>query len=390
MKKTIPKCVVSLISAFLIGILPKGAVSQPSPYHLLSLDGGGSRGAMEAVILQDVMACLTLVKKGQLSEAKSTGLDTADFRKKMRAKLDEQIGKDDLLHPGDVFDMIAGTSTGALMAFGLIHGQAYYTKCHNILFLHFTYHEFSLAFILICKAQFSGKDGGRMSLSEVIDMYESKATTIFPTSWNDWLWGKVRLPGGLPWSPYSQDGLASVLREKFGSLSLRSVPRVETVVAAVARRHNHPLYPDKLEIFDTRQESSHPLVDVLKASACAPIYFQTPTMIGGIEYIDGGVGGNCPLAQAIPRMAELIGKDGKVGTVLSLAPPREARKEGVKGLLDWLPWFAGELTDGHAVYHDQELAHPDATFLRLAPTSVAAKAFKMDSLDIAGMVESVR
>ena len=80
---------------------------------------------MEAVILQDVMACLTLVKKGQLSEAIHAGLDTADFRKMMRAKLDEQIGNIDLLHPGDVFDMIAGTSTGALMAFGLIHGQAY-------------------------------------------------------------------------------------------------------------------------------------------------------------------------------------------------------------------------------------------------------------------------
>ena len=123
MKKTIPATgVVSLITVFLIGTLVKDAVSQASPYHLLSLDGGGSRGAMEAVILQDVMACLTLVKKGQLSEVISAGLDSADFRKKMRTKLDEQIGKDDLLHPGDVFDMIVGTSTGALMAFGLIHG----------------------------------------------------------------------------------------------------------------------------------------------------------------------------------------------------------------------------------------------------------------------------
>ena len=116
-----------------------------------------------------------------------------------------------------------------------------------------------------------------MSLYEVINMYDSKATTIFPTSWNNWLWGKARIPfsGGLPLSPYSQAGLESVLREKFGSLSLRTVPQAETVVAAVARRHNHPLYPDQLEIFDTRQESSHSLVDVLKASACAPIYFQT-------------------------------------------------------------------------------------------------------------------
>ena len=39
----------------------------------------------------------------------------------MREKFD---GVEDPIHPGDGFKMVAGTSTGALMAFGLLHGEA--------------------------------------------------------------------------------------------------------------------------------------------------------------------------------------------------------------------------------------------------------------------------
>ena len=48
---------------------------------------------------------------------------------------------------------------------------------------------------------------------------------------------------------------------------------------------------------------------------------RTPTRIGDHLYIDGGVGGNCPLAQAIPRMRELS-KVGHPNSVLSISPPR--------------------------------------------------------------------
>ena len=45
------------------------------------------------------------------------------------------------------------------------------------------------------------------------------------------------------------------------------------------------------------------------------------TMNVGENYIDGGVGGNCPLAQAIPRMREIT-NFGSPNSVLSIAPPR--------------------------------------------------------------------
>merc|ERR1712025_473674 len=115
-------------------------------------------------------------------------------------------------------------------------------------------------------------------------------------------------------------------------------------------------------------------------SACAPVYFDAPTSIGDIDYIDGGVGGNCPLAQAIPRMAELAEEDemlGSLQTVISIAPPREADKKGRKWQLGWLPWFATQLTDGYPVYLDQEKGHPEAIFLRLSPQSEKCQPFMM-------------
>ena len=124
----------------------------------------------------------------------------------------------------------------------------------------------------------------------------------------------------IPVPAYSQDGLKSVLEEetKFGNLSLTTVcdESEPSIAAAVARRHNPPdILPQQLEIFDTRLQRSHPLVEVLMASSCAPVYFDAPTSICDVDYIDGGVGGNCPLAQAIPRMAELAEEDETLGNL---------------------------------------------------------------------------
>ena len=238
-----------------------------------------------------------------------------------------------------------------------------------------------------------------MSLDEVIEMYEESTATIFPSkSRSVRAWWPERLtffkmpgpPVPLPY-PYSQDGLEKVLKERFGDQSLTSV-RADTepcIAAAVARRQNPPDLPE-LEIFDTRLERSHRVLEVLKASACAPVFFTAPTSISGIDYIDGGVGGNCPLAQAIPRMRELADDGSLLQTVLSIAPPGEADEKGPKSQFAWLSWFPGQLTDGYPVYLGQEKANPEAIFLRISPQSKETKVFKMDSWDIGGMKESMR
>ena len=231
-----------------------------------------------------------------------------------------------------------------------------------------------------------------MSLDEVIEMYKENTEKIFPS----WFKAFRKKFSKYALTAYSQDGLKSVLedKERFGNLSLTTVcdESEPSIAAAVARRHNPPDIP-KLEIFDTRLHRSHSVVEVLKASACAPVYFNAPTSIGDVDYIDGGVGGNCPLAQAIPRMAELAEEDGTLGSlqgVISIAPPREAEKKGKKGRLAWLPWFATQLTDGYPVYLDQEKGHPEAIFLRLTPQSEESQNFAMDSWKVESMIDSIR
>jgi predicted acylesterase/phospholipase RssA len=209
-----------------------------------------------------------------------------------------------------------------------------------------------------------------------------------------WGFGRLRLPktGGLPYYPYSQAGLETVLKKTFGAdATLKSVPKDpnSSIAAAVARRH-HKGSMDQLEIFDTEGGISYKLVEVLKASACAPVYFETPTKIDGTAYVDGGVGGNCPLVQAIPRMNEIMGTAGRLQVAISIAPPAEEDEKTQNSWREWLPWFPTQLTDGYAGYHDQEKSHPDTTFVRLAPASKEAKAFNMDSLDVPGMITSVR
>ena len=99
-----------------------GSIAKVKPYNILSLDGGGSRGVMETVILRDLMACYTRIQKGEINIEKYEGFVSKESRSEMRTKLDE-VQEADVTHPADVFRMVAGTSTGALMAFGFLHGE---------------------------------------------------------------------------------------------------------------------------------------------------------------------------------------------------------------------------------------------------------------------------
>ena len=129
-----------------------------SKLNVLSIDGGGSRGVMEAMILDDLMRLVTLMIRNPIGleitnitgevkntndeynkvierEAQSTSWLTGaknwilrrppaspkncrSFRQKL-----EEIKENDLIHPTEIFDIIAGTSTGSLIAFALVDGK---------------------------------------------------------------------------------------------------------------------------------------------------------------------------------------------------------------------------------------------------------------------------
>ncbi len=100
-------------------------------FDQLSFDGGGTRGAMEAFMLKDVMNFVTLMvrhpdKLEKKKWWKDYSFSAQEARDELRKDLDKiDKAKEPPVHPTEVFDMIVGTSTGALIAFGLIGGNKY-------------------------------------------------------------------------------------------------------------------------------------------------------------------------------------------------------------------------------------------------------------------------
>ena len=118
-------------------------VNDETRINVLSFDGGGSRGVMEIFILKDVMNMATILKND---------LDRFIFphNKEDCVKLREILRNvKKPIHPTEVFEFIVGTSTGALIAFGLVEGKK------------------------------SGEKRQPLTVQEIIDMYKRKTANIF-------------------------------------------------------------------------------------------------------------------------------------------------------------------------------------------------------------------
>ena len=258
----------------------------------------------------------------------------------------EHIEDEKAIHPTEVFDMIAGTSVGGLMAFALVGGK-------------------------------EDQKGQRMpmTLQEIVDFMSETTSEIWPSRWKA-CWNTFR---SCTFHCYTNDGLASALQDQFGDSTLHSFKN-ECIAAAIARKFGCK-DPDEqetfdcLEVFDTHPSSKdHKVTDVLKATSNAPVFFNTPITINGVPYVDGGVGGNCPLPQGLRRMKELY-KKRPFGTGLSIAPPREFPKGTPRGLIYWMKYFPKRTTDGFGNYVEHKKQHPRGTNQRLYPRSEDAKKF---------------
>ena len=327
----------------------------PRHVDILSFDGGGSRGIMEVLILSDVMRLATIVwrdpeKLSYLTENNANL--TPEIRKMLVHDLDKVSNP---FHPTQIYDMIVGTSTGALIAFALVGGK---------------------------ENKLNGKRLP-MTLKECIDMYLKKTKKIFEKSWSHWFISRFPGFGGTPMTTYSQDNVKTVLVDQFGESRLVDFKKpnsVTSVAGAVARQIGQK---EELVLFDTSNEAYkyYKTNQVLLASSNAPVYFDTPVRIGGLEFVDGGVGGNCPLAQAIPRAKEIF-PEHKITSALSIATPipKESHIPRYFQIGYWLNYFANQSTDGCAVYKDAERRYKsDINFQRLSPRGESLKDFKLDS-----------
>lgn len=220
----------------------------PKKIRILSLDGGGIRGIISCVILKFI---------------------------------EEQLQIHD--HPnakiGDYFDLIAGTSTGGILASVILFPDE------------------------------NGK--AKFSVQEALDLYAEKGDSIFDIS----IWRRIINPFGLFNEKISETNLEKQIESVFGNLEIKDFIKPSLITAYdIEARHakfftSHDAKTTQLENFYVK--------DVCRATAAAPTYFE-PAKIKSLynqEFIlvDGGVYANnpalCAYAEARKIPFEDITKD---------------------------------------------------------------------------------
>lgn len=154
-------------------------------------------------------------------------------------------------------DMIAGTSTGGLIALALAHG---------------------------------------LSASEIVRWYEERLPHIFRKRFPRYLWVLTR-------ERYSAKPLERALREVFGDASLRSLKKQVLVTSADQRA---PRRQDALYLWDNRNPFR--IFDAARATSAAPTYFP-PHIKGNRAFVDGGLIANNPALVALTEWGKTRGDE---------------------------------------------------------------------------------
>ncbi|MDQ6751422.1 MAG: patatin-like phospholipase family protein [Actinomycetota bacterium] len=218
----------------------------PRKYNVLALDGGGIRGVIPARVLE---------------------------------VLESRMGRP----VAELFDLVAGTSTGGILALGLT------------------------------KPSFEG--GPAYSATDMLDLYMKRGDEIFPDS----ILLKVRTLGGLADPRYPAEPLEALLAERFGDTTL-SQALTEIVVPSYDLSAPAPFFFKREYARDEGHNWDVPMALVARATSAAPTYFD-PARLPALEQegdhalIDGGTFANNPAVAAVVDGLRLWGQDAAIQVV---------------------------------------------------------------------------
>lgn len=201
--------------------------------RILSIDGGGIRGVIPAIWL---------------------------------AELQQRLGRS----LSDVFDFIAGTSTGAIIACGIANG---------------------------------------VDIEEIVKLYTERGKEVFPPP-STRFWSRILriFSTGLAAPKYDGEGLNAVLKNVFGNACFGSMKKSHVLVTSYDVRARRSI------VFKSNkpEHQALPIWEICRASASAPAYFPAHVMeINGIKrpLVDGGIVANNPTACAIAEAARQCGPE---------------------------------------------------------------------------------
>jgi patatin-like phospholipase/acyl hydrolase len=218
-------------------------------YRILSLDGGGIRGVFPAAFL---------------------------------ARIEEH-----LKYPiGQYFDLIAGTSTGGIIAIGL---------------------------------------GLGLSAGDILKLYVEQGPAIFGQEHGpiqNWIRQKLRGMAHLLVTKHSSEPLRRALEDVLGRRRLGE-SRTRLVIPAW-----HPVL-ERVYLYKTahhpRLESDYkqPAIDAAMATAAAPTFLKPHMTESAVELVDGGVWANNPIGVAVIEAIGMLGWPGNRLKILSIGTINE-------------------------------------------------------------------
>ena len=208
-------------------------------FRILSIDGGGIKGIFPAAIL----TCLE------------------------ESRLDGQP-------IGDYFDLIAGTSTGGIIALGL---------------------------------------GAGLAARSLLDMYVNEGHRVFPPKRRQ---KGSRLFRRLWRNRYDRAPLDELLRQTLGTRTLRE-SRSRLLIPATEAKHGDPAVYKTPHHPGYFLDGDKPMAEVAAATSAAPTYLE-PVVQDGYTLLDGGIWANNPTLMALVEALTCFAVEREQISILSL------------------------------------------------------------------------
>lgn len=271
--------------------------------NILSIDGGGIRGIIPAIVLAEI----------------------------------EERAKKPI---AECFELIAGTSTGAL-----------------------------IALILNVKDQF-GKP--KYSARDVVELYEKRGPEIF----NKNFVRKIRSGFGLFEEYYSNEGLKNIVHEYFGNLTLKDTITEVLIPTYETERRTPWFFKSKNAKNAEYSHRNYKLTDVALGATAAPTYFEAHKAPyeedDYLSLIDGGIFANNPALCAYIDAKQKFEKADHEINIVSIGTGQQTKKLLYDEIIGWgkIGWVEPLIScafDGVSDTVDYQLSKilPETQYFRL-------------------------
>ncbi|GAD00803.1 patatin-like phospholipase family protein [Agarivorans albus] len=245
--------------------------------RILSIDGGGIRGILPGQIL-------------------------VSLEEKLKIK-----SGDPTVRIGDYFDLVAGTSTGAILS------AAY-----------------------VCPSD-DGSQRPKFSAQEAVNFYLEDGDEIFDVGF----WRSIGTVGGVRDEKYSADELERVLKSAFGDIKLSELLKPTCLVSYDVKRRIPIIFKQHTAIDKKRDFKVR---DLLRGSTAAPTYFEAariyslPPLKQKYVLIDGGMVANDPTLSAYSEAIKFEDVSGiKDMIIVSIGTGKQLKGYTYSEIKDWGP-----------------------------------------------------